>query len=42
MGPTSLVVGLIPTCAMLLGPLVARGPLFDDAPLAFTVVLGVR
>ena len=39
MGPTSLVVGLIPACAMLLGPLVARGPLFEVVPLAFFLVL---
>lgn len=39
MGPTSLVVGLIPTCVVLLGPLVARGPLFEVVPLAFFLVL---
>lgn len=39
MGPASLVAGLVPVCFYLLGPLLGRRALFDDAPLAFTVVL---
>lgn len=39
MGPASLVAGLVPVCFYLLGPLLGRWALFDDAPLAFTVVL---
>lgn len=39
MGPVSLVAGLVPVCFYLLGPLLGRRALFDDAPLAFTVVL---
>lgn len=38
-GPVSLVAGLVPVCFYLLGPLLGRWALFDDAPLAFTVVL---
>ena len=39
MGPVSLVAGLVPVCFYLLGPLLGRWALCDDAPLAFTVVL---
>lgn len=39
MGPASLVAGLVPVCFYLLGPLLGRWALFDDASLAFTVVL---
>lgn len=39
MGPASLVVGLIPVCFYLLGPLLGRCPLFDDVPVAFPLVL---
>ena len=39
MGPASLVVWLIPTCVVLVWPLVARGPLFEVVPLAFFLVL---
>ena len=39
MGPASLVVGLVPVCFYLLGPLLGRRAPFDDAPLAFPLVL---
>lgn len=39
MGPASLVVGLAPVCFYLLGPLLGRWAPFDDAPLAFPLVL---
>lgn len=38
MGPASPVVGLVPVCFYLLGPLLDHWALFDDAPLVFPAV----